>query len=144
MQSSEQAVKVSRPTESIPRHTLSSGQRLNHASNPESQDQVTGFSAHSSLTNITYRPTQSSSGAPAPVFAITTDSSWPGNQTPVRGNVQFSVPGHAMFQPHMCYGYMPSYHGFMNAPYNDYITFGKFLILQRLLRAWGSESMKKH
>ena len=129
MQSSEQTTKPSRPAENATRQALASSQRLNLVGNAEAQDLVTGFSAQATLTNISYRPTQSSSGAPAPVFAITTDSSWPGSQTPVRGNVQFSVPGHAMFQPHMCYGYMPSYHGFMNTPYNDYIAFGRFKIV---------------
>ena len=129
MENSDHANKVDRPTESMARHLLTAGQRLNLVNNPEGQDMLAGISAHSSLGNITYRHTQSSSAPQASVFAIAQDASWTSNQPAVRGNMQLSVPGHALLQPHLCYGYVPPYHGFMNAPYNDYITFGKFLQL---------------
>lgn len=125
MQSSEQANKVTRPAESMARHTLASGQRFNIMNNSEGQEMLTGFSAHTTLANLTYRPTQGTSGAQGPLLAISADSSWPSNQPTVRGNMQLSVPGHTLLQPHLCYGYMPAYHSFMNGPYSDYVSFGE-------------------
>lgn len=126
MQSSEQVIKVTRPTENMARQPSASVQRFNFMTNPEGQDILAGFSSHTALTNITYRPAQNSSGAQAPpLLALSADTSWPSNQATVRGNMQLPVPGHTLFQPHLCYGYMPPYHGLMNAPYSDYVSFGK-------------------
>ena len=80
--------------------------------------------APTAVSSALSKSTQSSTGSQLPGLAMQQDATWMSNQQSGRG-VQISLQGHHFFQPHLCYGYMPPYHSFMNGACGDYITFGE-------------------
>lgn len=121
----DQSNKPVKLTEGIAKHLETTGIRLSLPSCTSSAVHSTQQrqQANQTMNNVICRPAQLANVQQQSNGLALPEASWLGSQQNARGNIQLSGP--SVFQPHLCYGYVPAYHGFVSGSCADYLTFGK-------------------
>ena len=118
------AINTQRCTENIEQQ-----QKCTVAATSTNASQVsTKLPTQPSIASVLCRPGQMHTPSQLPGISLQ-ETSWMGNQSQSRAGLQLQIPGHSFYQPPMCYGYFPTYHGFLNNTFTEYLAMGKSIRL---------------